>query len=191
LLQTCLESLLQGNDIIRLLDLYSYTGGWGLTALHAGVKEAVMIDSSARAIEWGMEDAASNGLSDRAVFIEADVEDFLREAAGRKKAWDVVVVDPPALIPNRQSVEAGIRAYTAINRAALRVVAPGGMLVTCSCSYHLSREKHLEIIGRAAFQEGRRIRIGASGGHAWDHPILPGHPETEYLKCWFLMTDGS
>ncbi len=200
---------------VRVLDLYSYTGGWGLTALAAGAKEAVMVDSSAKAIAWGTEDAALNGLSDKAIFVQADVEEFLKEEArrvGRTSSptnrvgsassrtsqagrltyaggWDVVIVDPPALIPNRQAVSQGVNAYIAINRAALRVVVPGGLLVTCSCSHLLTREKHLEVIGRAAFQEGQRVRVVATGGHAPDHPILPGHPETEYLKCWILSVN--
>jgi len=118
-----------------------------------------------------------------------DVEEFLKDAAARKDWWDVVVVDPPALIPTRQAVSKGVNAYIAINRAALRVVAPGGMLVTCSCSHLMTREKHLEVIGRAAFQEGRRVRVVAVGGHPPDHPILPGHPETEYLKCWVMQVE--
>lgn len=191
----------------RVLDLYSYTGGWGLTAIKASAAEAVMIDSSAKAIKWGMEDAERNDCSDRAIFVEADVEEFLKDDAKRvgrassptsqpgrltyATGWDVVVVDPPALIPNRQSVNRGINAYIAINRAALKIVRPGGLLVTCSCSHLLTREKHLEVIGRAAFQEGRRVRIEAVGGHSYDHPILPGHPETEYLKCWLIRVGKS
>jgi len=173
----------------EVLDLYSYIGSWGISALKAGAREAVMVDSSAKAVEWGMEDAALNGVADRAVFVEADAGDFLKEAASTNRRWDVIVVDPPALISNRQAMQKGAGAYLAINRAALRVLAPGGMLVTCSCSHLLTREKHLEIIGRAAIQEGRRIKVAAVGGHSPDHPILPGHPETEYLKCWILMTN--
>jgi len=174
----------------NILDLYSYTGGWGLTALHAGAVNAVMVDSSSRAITWGMEDAAHNGFSDNALFVQADVEEFLKDAGRRGEKWDVVIVDPPALIQNRQSVPQGINAYIAINRAALRAVKPGGLMVTCSCSHLLTRDKHLEVIGRAAFQEGKRVRVVATGGHAPDHPILPGHPETEYLKCWILRVES-
>jgi len=173
----------------RLLDLFSYTGGWSITALLAGAAGATLVDTSKRAIEWGMHDAELNGVASKALFVEADVEEFLKESAAAGKQWDVVVVDPPALIPNRQAVPKGIGAYLALNRAALRVVAPGGMLGTCSCSHLLTREKHLEILGRAASQEGRRLRIVAVGGHSPDHPILPGHPETEYLKCWILEVE--
>ena len=179
-----------GRTDCRVLDLYSYTGGWGLTALKAGASEAVMVDSSAKAIGWGMEDALLNGFEENAVFVQADVEAFLKDAARLDEDWDVVIVDPPALIPNRQAVPQGVNAYIAINRAALKVVKPGGMLVTCSCSHHLTREKHLEVIGRAAFQEGKRVRVVATGGHTPDHPILPGHPETEYLKCWILRVES-
>ncbi|MBM3329125.1 MAG: class I SAM-dependent rRNA methyltransferase [Calditrichaeota bacterium] len=173
----------------RVLDLYSYTGAWGLSAVAAGAGEAVMVDSSGRAISWGMEDARRNGLSDRALFVEADVEIFLKDAASRGSRWDVVILDPPALIPNRSAVAAGRRAYLALNRAAVKVVAPGGMLVTCSCSHLMTREMHLAVIGEAAARESRRIRLAAAGGHSPDHPILPGHPETEYLKCWFVSVE--
>ena len=169
-----------------VLDLYCYTGAWGLSLLNAGATEATMVDSSAAAINWGMEAAGDNGVTGRALFVEADVGEFLTAAAGAGRSWDAVIADPPAFVPNRQSLAKGSNAYIALNRAALRVVKPGGLLISCSCSHPMTRELHLEAIGRAAYQEGRRLRVIAAGGQAADHPILPGHPETEYLKCWFI-----
>lgn len=173
----------------RVLDLFCYTGAWGLTMLAAGAREAVMVDTSAKALSWGMEDAAANALGSRATFVEADAGDFLADAASRKDNWDMVVLDPPSLIRSRAQLTVGTAAYRALNRAALAVVAPGGLLVSCSCSYHLTRERHLEVLGQAAFKAGRRVRAIAVGGHPTDHPVLPGHPETEYLKCVVLVVE--
>jgi len=170
----------------RVLDLFSYTGAWGIRALAAGAREAVMVDSAAKAVAWGMEDATANGISNRAVFVEADVGEFLTDADKRGEKWDVVILDPPALIRSRTSLEQGVKAYRALNQAALKVVTSGGYLVSCSCSHLMSREKHLEVIGEAGARLGRSLRVVASGGHPPDHPILPGHPETEYLKCWIV-----
>ncbi len=178
-----LKGLIEGK---RVLDLFSYTGAWGTGALLEGASEAVMVESSARAVQWGMEDAALNGVSGRSLFIKADVGEFLSDAHSRGDRFDVVVLDPPSMIPSRSALKKGTSAYLSLNRAALRVVAEGGYLVSCSCSHLMSREQHLAVIGEAAVKEGRRIRLVQAGGHPPDHPILPGHPETEYLKCWVL-----
>jgi len=173
----------------RVLDLYSYTGAWGIRALLNGAREAVMVDSSAKAVGWGTEDAALNGVSKSAVFVQGDAGEFLAEMAGRGERFDLVVVDPPSLIRSRATAAQGIGAYRAIIRGAMRVTAEGGILASCSCSHLLTRDKHLDLAGEAAVREGRRIRLLAAGGHPADHPILPGHPETEYLKCWILRVD--
>jgi len=181
-----LKSLVRGR---RVLDLYSYTGAWGIKALRFGAAEAVMVDSSVKAITWGMEDAGRNGVADRCLFVAADVEEFLVEAAKRDDRYDVVILDPPALIKSRSALAQGLNAYRALNRAALKLVLPGGYLVSCSCSHLMTRDLHLTAIGEAAAREGRRVRLAASGGHPPDHPILPGHPETEYLKCWVVKCE--
>ena len=174
----------------RVLDLFSYTGAWGIRALVEGASEAVMVDSSARAVEWGRMDASKNPAASNALFIHADVgRDFLDDAISKSEEFGVVILDPPSFIKSRKGISKGITAYRALNRKALKVVSRGGYLVSCSCSHHLDRDNHLALIGEAARIEGRQIRLVRSGGHSPDHPILPGHPETEYLKCCVIICE--
>lgn len=179
-------------DILRdrkILDLYSYTGSWGIASLLNGAAHCTFIDSSQSALEWGKSDAAKNKVDDRCNFISEDVSRFLSGAMRAGELWDVVFLDPPSLIPARSSMTKGKQHYRWINQQALAVVAPGGLFVSSSCSHHLSREEHLAIIGEAASKSGRRLRVIHAGSQAPDHPILPGHPETEYLSTWFLSCE--
>lgn len=166
----------------RVLDLFAYTGSWGITALAGGAREAVMVESSQSAVLWGIEGARENGVASRAIFIHAEVEEFLKEEVKRGHKYDLVILDPPSLIPHRSAWEAGRRAYLQLNTLALKVIASGGILVTCSCSHLMSREDLLAVVGRAGVMSGRRVQLIAFGSQPPDHPILPGHPETEYLK---------
>ncbi|MFN3820985.1 MAG: class I SAM-dependent rRNA methyltransferase [bacterium] len=173
----------------RVLDLYAYTGAWGITALVRGAREATMVESSQLAILWGMEDARANGVEQRAIFVEADVEEFLQGEIQRKGQYDIVIVDPPSLIPQRSALKAGRKAYLAVNTQALKVVKPGGILVTCSCSHLLTRDDLLRIMGRASELAHRQLRLLFFGSQPLDHPVLPGQPETEYLKALFLAVE--
>ncbi|MCF7811374.1 class I SAM-dependent rRNA methyltransferase [bacterium] len=177
------------NDLVhnhRVLDLFCYTGSWGLSALKAGASDSVMVDSSQQAIDWGMQDATDNDFASKSLFIKADVTEFLKDAISRSDKYGVVIIDPPGFIKSRKTLSEGISAYRALNRNALKVVEDGGYLISCSCSHLLSRDQHLALMGEAALKEGRKLRLVKAGGHSPDHPILPGHPETEYLKCWAL-----
>jgi 23S rRNA (cytosine1962-C5)-methyltransferase len=173
----------------RVLDLYSYSGSWGISSILFGAKNAVMVDSSASALARGAEDAKANSVTDKCSFVKSDVSDFLKKLEEKKDLFDVVILDPPALVKSRASLNDGSLLYGRIHDKALRIVKPGGILISCSCSHLLTQEKHLAIIGKAAARSGRNIRLIKKGGHSPDHPILPGHPETEYLKCWFLQCD--
>jgi 23S rRNA (cytosine1962-C5)-methyltransferase len=173
----------------RVLDLFSYTGAWGIRGLLEGAREAVMVDSSKRAGEWGMEDARRNSVARQSLFVNADVGEFLDECITGKDKFDLVILDPPGLIASRKNLASGSTVYKALHQKVFQVVAAGGWLVSCSCSHHLQRDQHLAIIGEAASKAGRRIRLARSGGHPPDHPILPGHPETEYLKCWLFCCE--
>jgi len=173
----------------RILDLYSYTGAWGMTSLACGASEAVMVDSSQRATDWGMECAQHNGFADRSLFVKADVSQFLIEAEKNNDLFDVVILDPPGLIPSRAALKKGIELYTIINQQALKVVKPGGIMISCSCSHLMDKDRHLAVIGETAVRERRRIRVFKEGCQSPDHPILPGHPETVYLKCWMLYCE--
>jgi len=113
-------------------------------------------------------------------FREANVFDVLREV---EPGFDVMVLDPPAFAKNRASLKAAIRGYKEINLRALKLLNPGGVLITCTCSYHVSEELFLEILAQAALDSHRRVQIVEKRMQAADHPVLVGMPETYYLKC--------
>ena len=163
------------------LDCFTATGGF---ALHlAKVCESVdAVDSSTRTLDTARRNAERNQLSNIA-FHEADVLDYLPGlvAAGRK--YDLIVVDPPAFTKSRSALEGAVRGYKEVNLRALRLLQPGGILVSCSCSHHMSEAHLLEVIASAALDCGKQLRILDRLTQAQDHPILLTVPETHYLKC--------
>jgi len=173
-----LEGLVQGSEV---LDLFCYAGGWSLHAAQYGAKRVTGVDVSATAIGQARENARLNSRDDRCHFVAADVFDFLREQRGRR--YGTVILDPPAFIKSRKHLEEGKKGYLTVNRRALEMVAPGGFLVTCSCSHHLDRATFLALIAQAAQQARRNVRLVEMRGQASDHPVLPVCPETDYLKC--------
>ena len=120
---------------------------------------------------------------DNVEFREANVFDVLRELEAAGERFDVIVLDPPAFAKNRASLKAAIRGYKEINLRALKLLNPGGVLVTCTCSYHVSEELFLEILDQAAIDARRRVQVVEKRMQATDHPVLLGMPETYYLKC--------
>ncbi|HZZ64480.1 MAG TPA: class I SAM-dependent rRNA methyltransferase [Candidatus Baltobacteraceae bacterium] len=168
----------------RVLDMYAYVGSWGVRAALMGASQVLCCDSSVPALDVAIQCAAANNVSidTRA----GDALELLREFAAQGDHFDVVIIDPPALIKRRKDIAAGEALYERLNRAAMRVVAPGGMLVSCSCSHHLEPPMLLRAILRAARENGRRIQILERHSHAPDHPIHPAMPETEYLKAFFV-----
>ncbi len=176
-----LQGLVRGSEV---LDLFCYAGAWSLHAAQYGAKHVTGVDVSATAIGQARENAHLNGLTDRCHFVAADVFDFLREQRGRR--FGTVILDPPAFIKSRKHLEEGKKGYLTVNRRALEMVAPGGFLVTCSCSHHLDRASFLALIAQAAQQARRSVRLVEMRGQAADHPILPACPETDYLKCALL-----
>jgi 23S rRNA (cytosine1962-C5)-methyltransferase len=116
-------------------------------------------------------------------FREANVFDALRELENAGERFDTIVLDPPAFAKNRRSIAKAARGYKEINLRALKLLQPGGVLVTCSCSYHISEQMFLEIVTAAAVDAHRRLQIVEKRTQASDHPILAGMPETHYLKC--------
>lgn len=165
----------------RGLDCFTFNGAF---ALHlAGKCERVTgIDISADAIAIASRNAELNG-SSNAEFREANVFDALRELEQAGERFDTIVLDPPAFAKNRASVKAAARGYKEINLRALKLLNPGGVLVTCTCSYHMSEEMFLELLAAAANDAHRRVQIIEKRTQASDHPILLGMPETYYLKC--------
>ena len=167
----------------RVLDLFCFTGAFSLEAIqHGGAAETLGIDSSASAIELAREHAAINGI-ERARFELGDVLkvlDDLREAGQR---FDVVICDPPKYARQAKDVEHALKGYLRLNLAALDVLAPDGILATCSCSGLVGRELFVDLIGQVAEQSGRPIQILEQRGQAPDHPVSASCLETEYLKC--------
>lgn len=171
----------QTTNKARALDCFTFNGAF---ALHlAQVCENVIgIDISADAVAAAQRNAKLNAL-DNIEFREANVFDALREMEAVGERFGVIVLDPPAFAKNRASLKAAIRGYKEINLRALKLLNPGGVLVTCTCSYHVSEELFLEILAQAAIDARRRLQIMEKRMQATDHPVLSGMPETYYLKC--------
>jgi 23S rRNA (cytosine1962-C5)-methyltransferase len=166
----------------RVLDCFCYPGGWSVWWGRGGAAECIGIDSSERVVERAAADARRNGLGDACRFERGDAFETLRgyEQAGRR--FDLAVVDPPAFAKNRKQVRDAQRGYRELNLRALRLLAPGGILFTCSCSYHISPEMFDEILLLAARDAGRTVRVLPGPGQGHDHPVLLSTPETRYLK---------
>jgi len=165
----------------RALDCFTSTGGF---ALHlAGHCESVeAVDSSAAALDTARANAEANGIN-KVEWREADVFDFL---ASVRRSYEVIVLDPPAFAKSRRNLDPAAGAYKEINLRALRLLRPGGILVTCSCSHHVSEAMLLEIVAQAALDAKRTLRVLERRTQAQDHPILLTVPETLYLKCLIL-----
>ncbi len=140
------------------------------------------IDSSAPALAAAQANAALNSLTN-IHFREANVLDRLPHFAAARTTFDLVVVDPPAFAKSRSALEGAARGYKEINLRALQLLARGGVLVTCSCSHHMSEARLLEIVASAALDAGKQLRILERRTQSQDHPILLTVPETHYLKC--------
>jgi 23S rRNA (cytosine1962-C5)-methyltransferase len=165
----------------RALDCFTFNGAF---ALHlASVCDNVIgIDISGEAVAAAQRNAALNDLNN-VEFREANVFDALREMEADGERFDVIVLDPPAFAKNRASLRSAIRGYKEINLRALKLLNSGGVLITCTCSYHVSEELFLEILAQAAIDAHRRVQVMEKRMQATDHPVLLGMPETYYLKC--------
>jgi 23S rRNA (cytosine1962-C5)-methyltransferase len=165
----------------RALDCFTFAGAFALNL--AGVCERVIgIDISAEAIAAARRNAELNNAGN-VEFREANVFDALRELESAGERFDTIVLDPPAFAKNRASAKAAARGYKEINLRAIKLLNPGGILVTCTCSYHMSEEMFLQIISEAANDAHRTLQLVEKRTQASDHPILMGVPETYYLKC--------
>ncbi len=170
----------------RALDVCSYIGAWGLRAARLGAEEVVCVDSSATALERLGENAERNGLLDRVTGVQGDAFEVLRLLKEQGERFDLVMLDPPAFIKRRKDEREGLQAYQRLNRLGLEVLEPGGLLVTSSCSFHLSRDELLRTIQQGARRANMGLQLLGFGGQGPDHPIHPAIPETAYLKTCFL-----
>ncbi|HSD46258.1 MAG TPA: class I SAM-dependent rRNA methyltransferase [Pyrinomonadaceae bacterium] len=165
----------------RALDCFTFNGAFALH-LASVCEEVIGIDISADAVVAATRNAELNELGNM-TFREANVFDALREFETRGERFDVIVLDPPAFAKNRASLKSAVRGYKEINLRALKLLNPGGVLVTCTCSYHVGEDLFLEILDQAAIDAHRRVQVIEKRMQASDHPVLLGMPETYYLKC--------
>ncbi|MGH9442909.1 MAG: class I SAM-dependent rRNA methyltransferase [Thermoanaerobaculia bacterium] len=174
-----------------VLNLFSYSGGFSVAALAGGAKRAVDVDSSGPALGWARENRARNGFPTASDdFVEADVFQDLRRRVGTGESWDIVVCDPPAFAKKKRDVDRAARGYKDVFRLAMSLVAPGGILVACSCSGRVSADLFQKIVFSAALDSKTTFSIFEKAGAAPDHPVSLDCPETEYLKAFFLVRSG-
>jgi 23S rRNA (cytosine1962-C5)-methyltransferase len=169
----------------RGLDCFGGTGGFGLHI--AGVCQSVdVVDSSAAALATAKENAALNSI-DNVRFHDANALDYLSGLVSARRKFETVIVDPPAFTKSRAAKEGALRGYKDINLRALRLLEAGGILVSCSCSHHVSEAELLEVIAEAALDANKTLRVLDRRTQSQDHPILLTVPETHYLKCVILQ----
>ena len=162
------------------LDAFCYQGGFALH-LASSCSKVSGVDSSRPALEMADRNASLNGRDIE--WVEANAFDLLRDYADAGRRYDTVVLDPPAFAKSKSNLETALRGYKELNLRALKMLRPGGILVSCCCSYHVSPAQYLDVLRISAQDVHRNLRIVENRGQAKDHPILLNVPETEYLKC--------
>ena len=166
-----------------VLDCFTHTGSFALHAGKFGAKEVTGVDISEYACLFATENAKLNRLEDRVKFVTANAFDLLSEQSRTGNRYDVIILDPPAFTKTRSAVESAIRGYKEINLRAMKMVAPGGYLITCSCSQHVLPDMFRNMVMEAARDAKVLLRQVEFRTQGKDHPILPCAPETQYLKC--------
>lgn len=171
----------------RVLDCFCHTGTFSVYAAHYGAAEVHGIDIAAPALAVAEKNADRNGFGGVCRFRVGNAFDELRALEKAGEMFDLVILDPPAFTKSRQSLEGAVRGYKEINLRAMKLLPPGGFLVTCSCSFHMSEDLFLEVILDAARDAGRQLRLVELRRQAKDHPMLLASAETHYLKCAILQ----
>ena len=174
-----LDRYVQGR---RVLDVFSYTGAWGVRAAARGARDVLCVDSSAAALDQVAVNAALNGVGDRVQTRQGDAFAVLKALREARERFDVVVVDPPAFIKRRKDFKEGALAYRRLNEMAMQVLERDGLLVSCSCSQLLARETLAQTLLQGARHLDRNLVILEQGRQGPDHPVHPAIPETDYLK---------
>jgi len=169
----------------KALDCFTSTGGFALH-LASRCESVEAVDSAAAALATAEKNRIANAIAN-VEFREADVFDLLAGYSSGRREYSMVVLDPPAFAKSRSNLEAAMRGYKEINLRALRLLGPGGVLVTCSCSHHVSEAAFLETVAAASLDAGRKLRVLERRTQSQDHPILLTVPETHYLKCLILQ----
>jgi 23S rRNA (cytosine1962-C5)-methyltransferase len=173
----------------RVLDVCSYVGAWAITALQHGAARACCVDSSPTALAYADSNARRNGTCIEP--LRSDAFDALKALSAQGERFDLVVLDPPAFIKRKKDIPQGQAAYRKLNQLALELLTEGGLLVSCSCSYHLAPEELLAAIQAAARHSGRFVQLLEHAGQSPDHPLHPAIPETRYLKAFFCRATGA
>lgn len=173
----------------RVLDVFSHVGGFALAALAGGAAQALCVDSSAPALALAEGGAKASGFEGRFGVRKGEAFSTLEALAAEGEAFDLVVCDPPAFAPNKQALDAGLRAYERVARLAAPLVAPGGYLVLCSCSHAVDLASFRNACGRGIGRGGRRAQLLHTGFAGPDHPQLPQLAESGYLKALFFRLD--
>ncbi len=166
----------------KVLDLFSYVGGWGVQALAAGASEVTCVDASEYALDVAVENAKLNNAANRLITMQGDAFDSCKAMIQDQQKFDVIVVDPPAFIARRKDIRNGERAYGRINNLAMRLLSKNGILISASCSMHLERSHLIDIVRSNARELDRSAQVIDQGHQGADHPIHSAIPETEYLK---------
>lgn len=179
-----LRDLVKGR---RTLDCFCYVGAWALSAAKFGAGGVIGIDASEKAVAMARANAALNGLA--AEFVVGDVFEKLRGFEKQKERFGCVILDPPAFVKSRAKVREALKGYKEINLRGMRLLEPGGVLATCSCSHHIDQELFREMLIDAASSSGRQMRLLEMRTQSRDHPMLLAAKETQYLKCAILMAD--
>ncbi len=166
-----------------VFDAFCHTGAFGLTCASYGARHVTGIDIDDHAISRAEENAVKNGMAMTAEFILGNAFDWLREESDKGPQYDLGILDPPAFTKSKDAVPGALRGYKEINLRGIKLLKPGGILVTSSCSYHVSEAQFIDVIRDAAKDAKRPVKILEIRGQGLDHPIVPGLPESRYLKC--------
>jgi 23S rRNA (cytosine1962-C5)-methyltransferase len=179
----------------RMLDMFSYVGAWGVRAAHSGAREVLCVDSSAAALELASSNAERNHVNERngsqLTTLRGDAFDVLEDLAKKRALFDMVVIDPPAFAKRKKDLPKALAAYKRLNQLAMKVIADDGILVSCSCSHHVSHDDLQDAIAKAARAADKHLQMLEIGGQAPDHPVHPAIPETRYLKAYFCRVGQS
>lgn len=169
----------------RVLDVFSYIGGWGVQAAAFGAESVTCVDSSELALQGVMDNAARNQVTERMRCVQGSAFEVMKAMVDDGERFDVVIIDPPAFIPRRKDIKQGEQAYRRANELAMRLLDRDSILVSASCSMHLARSVLVDILRLSSRHLDRQLQILEHGGQCYDHPIHPAIPETDYLKAVF------
>jgi 23S rRNA (cytosine1962-C5)-methyltransferase len=185
-MRSLVRSLAAGRTV---LDVCSYVGGFSLSALMGGAIAADAVDYDAEALETAKKQMALNGVDDGRFTTHArDAFDFLR-IRPMPHNYDFIILDPPAFAKRSSDIDQAKRAYTDLNRMGFQALMPGGLMLTCSCSYQMDPQMFQTVVFHAARQANRNVRILQRHRHAFDHPVNLYHPEVDYLKSMLLWVE--